>query len=209
VRRAFTDQVNGHVEYLNGRVADPELKVDPDFLLAQAAFYHHFTVEEWIERIRSAAGGEIEEEEGFFVYPEPDDFRWLNHWLLSMESRAAVRLALLAFPAAEVVVHFRPRDDVQPQQLGEISAQARQSLLARGDAFLPLLVLTEGSTDAELLSGALEVLFPHLTDLVTFLDFDALASGRRVNGGAKDIAPKIRTLVGSGAKQRIVAVYDK
>jgi hypothetical protein len=144
----------------------------------------------------------------FFVYPQPDNFWWLHHWLWSMESRAAIRLALLAFPTTDVVIRMRASGDISPDQLTKISSTARNSLRTRGAAHQPLIVLTEGSSDAELLRGALEVLHPHLTDLVQFLDFDALPSGQRASGGARDIAPKIRTLLGSGIKQRIVAVYD-
>jgi hypothetical protein len=37
-------------------------------------------------------------------------------------------------------------------------------------AHAPLIVLTEGTTDAEFRRMAFAVLYPHLTDLVRFLD---------------------------------------
>jgi hypothetical protein len=42
-----------------------------------------------------------------------------------------------------------------------------------------MIVLTEGKTDAEFLGAALTLLYPHLTDLVRFLDYE-----RRPEGGS-------------------------
>ena len=40
-----------------------------------------------------------------------------------------------------------------------------------------MVVLTEGRTDAEFLAAALAVLYPHLTDLVRFLDYERRRDG--------------------------------
>ncbi|GAA0546462.1 hypothetical protein GCM10010172_30170 [Paractinoplanes ferrugineus] len=209
-REAFDRRVHEAIANVDDRLADDELAVDPAIFMQERAFYERFTFQVWITRLREAAPtAPVTEIRRLFVYPEPDDFWWLHHWLRSLESRAAIRLALLAFPQADVVVRLRVGGDDRTDQLAAISADARNSLRTRGASFLPLIVLTEGASDAELLRDALHVLFPHLVDLVRFLDFDALpSSAKRTSGGAKDIAPKIRTLLGSGIQQRIVAVYD-
>jgi hypothetical protein len=69
----------------------------------------------------------------------------------------------------------------------------------------PVVVLTEGSTDAEFLKASLALLFPHLTDLVRFLDYE---TERRPEGGASALIRMVRAFAAAGIANRIVAVFD-
>jgi hypothetical protein len=42
----------------------------------------------------------------------------------------------------------------------------------------PRIILTEGATDGAILKGALEILYPHLAEYYSFLDFDSSRSPR-------------------------------
>jgi len=67
----------------------------------------------------------------------------------------------------------------------------------------PVVVLTEGRTDAEFLSTALKMLYPHLTDLIRFLDYE-----QKAEGGAGALVRMVRAFAAAGIVNRIVAVFD-
>jgi hypothetical protein len=66
-----------------------------------------------------------------------------------------------------------------------------------------VVVLTEGRTDAEFLSYGLQIIYPHLTDLIRFLDFD-----QKVEGGAGALVRMIRAFSAAGIANRVVAIFD-
>jgi hypothetical protein len=61
----------------------------------------------------------------------------------------------------------RPPGPLSP---GSVLSDAQRIVRANVSAHAPLIVLTEGTTDAEFRRMAFAVLYPHLTDLVRFLD---------------------------------------
>ncbi len=65
-----------------------------------------------------------------------------------------------------------------------------------------MVVLTEGKTDAEFLAAALPVLYPHLTDLVRFLDY-----ARRPEGGVGALLHTVRAFAAAGIANRVVALW--
>lgn len=67
-----------------------------------------------------------------------------------------------------------------------------------------LIVLTEGSTDAEVLRRTLEVRYPHLKDYVSFPDFH----GSNAEGGTGALVNLVKGFAGSGVPSRIVALFD-
>jgi hypothetical protein len=67
-----------------------------------------------------------------------------------------------------------------------------------------VVVLTEGSSDSWAIEGALKVLYPHLTDYYSFMDFQ----GVRAPGGAGALVAMIKAFVGAGIVNRIIAVFD-
>ena len=67
----------------------------------------------------------------------------------------------------------------------------------------PVIVLTEGINDAEFLSEALEIIYPHLTDLIRFLDY-----GQRPMGGAGPVLVSVKAFAAAGIANRLVAVLD-
>lgn len=67
-----------------------------------------------------------------------------------------------------------------------------------------LIVLTEGSTDVSILKGSLELLYPHLVEFVSFMDFQSVNLG----GGAPDLVRILKAFAGVGIVNRVVAVFD-
>ena len=67
-----------------------------------------------------------------------------------------------------------------------------------------IIVLTEGKSDALYLSKSLQLLYPHLFNCFSFIDFD----GARVNGGAGSLANMVKSFSGAGIVNKIIAVFD-
>jgi hypothetical protein len=133
---------------------------------------------------------------------------WLLTELLELErwdERLALRACLLALPDEEVVLELT--------QLGAagylsdnpaiLASDALEAAWASAAAHSPVVVLTEGSTDAEFLGTALHVLYPHLTDLVRFLDYQ-----HSPEGGVDALIRMVRAFASAGIANPIVAVFD-
>jgi HEPN/Toprim N-terminal domain 1 len=66
------------------------------------------------------------------------------------------------------------------------------------------IILTEGKSDTLILSESLKLLYPHLSDYFTFMDFD----GAKVGGGAGNLANMVKSFSGAGIINRVIAVFD-
>lgn len=82
--------------------------------------------------------------------------------------------------------------------------EARAARAARYPADAPTIVLTEGITDQRALRAAIGILYPHLIDLYSFTDFEAM----RVRGGAPALVAMVKGFAGAGVVNRVVALFD-
>jgi hypothetical protein len=90
------------------------------------------------------------------------------------------------------------------QETDEAANDAVESLTAGYSETARLIVLTEGSTDAHILDEAMALLYPHLRDYYSFLDFES----SRSSGGAGQLASLVKAFAGTGIKNRVVALFD-
>jgi hypothetical protein len=67
-----------------------------------------------------------------------------------------------------------------------------------------VIILTEGKTDAEFISGSLKLLYPALHAYYHFIDFD----GFKVEGGASALVKLIKAFAGANVKHSIIALFD-
>jgi len=67
-----------------------------------------------------------------------------------------------------------------------------------------IIVLTEGKTDSEFLKSGLELFYPHLKDYYHFMDFES----SRYEANASRLVHTIKSFVGSGIKNLIIALFD-
>jgi len=65
------------------------------------------------------------------------------------------------------------------------------------------VVLTEGSSDSFLLTEALQVTHPHLVGFLRFMDF-----GGGAEGGAASLVKLVRSFIGAGIANRVLALAD-
>lgn len=85
-----------------------------------------------------------------------------------------------------------------------VAERAMSNLRKEGRHNAPLVVLTEGSTDAVALAGALHVLAPHLEGYLTFPDFEAANAA----GGTGRLVASIRAFAAAGILNRTIALFD-
>lgn len=92
--------------------------------------------------------------------------------------------------------YFPPEEDFVEYALGLSSSQYSSSG--------KIIVLTEGRSDSWIISESLRLLYPHLADYFTFMDFD----GARVGGGAGSLANIVKAFAGAGIVNKVIAVFD-
>jgi hypothetical protein len=163
----------------------------------------------WIARTRTAAAtAEPAEDHKFMIGPEPENFWWLLHLVTGTtglnDPIMLLRLILLVFPDEQVTIRVRNLSEGwiagSPANAPSHALRAMQGF---GATYSPTVVLTEGRTDAEFLRDGLSILYPHLDDLVRFMDFDA-----KNEGSASALVRTVRSFVAAGITNRIVAVFD-
>lgn len=66
------------------------------------------------------------------------------------------------------------------------------------------VVLTEGSTDARIISDAIKVLYPDMSKYYSFIDFSAYD----VQGSTNYLTHYLKAFVAAGIENRIIALYD-
>lgn len=77
-------------------------------------------------------------------------------------------------------------------------------LTSEHPAVAPVIVLTEGASDGRIIEAAVTVLYPHLRDYYSFLDFEA----SRAPGGASSLVAIVKAFAGAGITNRVVALFD-
>jgi HEPN/Toprim N-terminal domain 1 len=83
--------------------------------------------------------------------------------------------------------------------------EIRRAPNAYGRSILePAVIITEGSTDIIVLKRGLQRIYPHLTDYITFFDYE----GSSVDGGASYLVKFLRAFAAARISTLIVAVFD-
>jgi hypothetical protein len=89
-------------------------------------------------------------------------------------------------------------------ELQPVVEEASAAQIARHAANAVTIILTEGPTDQRALQGALRVLYPHLEELYSFMDFGTM----RVRGGAPALVAIVKSFAGAGVANRVIALFD-
>lgn len=129
-------------------------------------------------------------------------------WLFDLWEYGDVRLCLRA--TIECCPHELVRVDVTDLIDGgwlEPDEDPRQAaLLSFGWAeryASPIVVLTEGSVDAQILQTSLAVIYPHLREFIRFADFT-----QRPEGSAGALVSTVKAFAAAGITNRVVALFD-
>jgi hypothetical protein len=138
--------------------------------------------------------------EEWVYYEEPQEVFW------QLDSRTVLRLALDLVRDGATPVRYN-LDDLLGYELlvpgTPITDQARAKRREKLARDAPLVVLTEGSSDSQLLTTAVGVTHPHLVGFLHFMDFSGGAEGSAAN-----LAKLVRSFIGAGIANRVVAIAD-
>jgi hypothetical protein len=129
-------------------------------------------------------------------------------WLLDLWEYTDIRLCLRA------VLECRPSDVVTLDvtdlidggwlPIDEDPREAALSAFGWAERYAsPIVVLTEGSTDARVLEAALEIVYPHLRGFIRFADF---SHQQEANAGA--LVKTVKAFAAAGITNRVVALFD-
>ena len=69
------------------------------------------------------------------------------------------------------------------------------------------IVLVEGTSDKDILDFAITQIYPHLSDLFYFMDFDD-AKGAKRDGGTSFVVKNLKTFYFSKLKSKFIAIFD-
>lgn len=200
LQTAINDSRSLYERFASGE-APPELLGS---YLIELSKHRDFDAKKWMSEFRRL-GPPGKGDHRTFREPRRTSF-WLLDMLSYWDPRFTLRLILEIFPELEVRLDMTEMvlDEEVQEDLAAECADATLSLRSLGSMSSPVVVLTEGRTDAQILSQALAILYPALVDLVRFMDY----SDRKPEGGAGALVGMVRTFAGSGIANRIIAIFD-
>lgn len=70
-----------------------------------------------------------------------------------------------------------------------------------------IIILVEGTSDKEILEFSMNQIYPHLSDLFYFMDFDDSNAGKR-DGGTSYVIKNLKTFYFSKLKSKFIAIFD-
>lgn len=79
--------------------------------------------------------------------------------------------------------------------------------IASTDEIEKTIVLVEGTSDKDILEFAMKKIYPHLSDLFYFMDFDDENGGKR-DGGTSFLVKNLKTFYFSKLNSKFIAVFD-
>ena len=123
-----------------------------------------------------------------------------------VDTNVVLRLALEVYPEADELV-YDVTDLVRSGYFEPDEDFVNYGFEGAADDFFSkakIIVLTEGRTDSWVLSEAISVLYPHLSDYYSFMDFD----GFRSAGGVGSLVNLVKSFAGAGIVNRTIALFD-
>ena len=121
------------------------------------------------------------------------DIRFILRIVLSLYSDSKI-----IYDVSEIIANGYFDEDF------EFSKSAKETAKSEYIINEKIIVLTEGKSDACVLETALNILYPHLSEYYSFLDFKAT----RLRGSADALVSTIKAFISSGIANRTIAIFD-
>ena len=138
------------------------------------------------------------------LHPQYRDKNWYGY--PGIDTNVSLRIALEACSDGDELIYdltdliwsdaAKPEDDFVEAALGTSAKEHANASRT--------IILTEGRFDAFVLSESLRLLFPHLRDYYSFMDFETFDP----EGGAAALVKQVKAFAGAGIVNRIVAIFD-
>lgn len=88
-------------------------------------------------------------------------------------------------------------------EAASVSEMALEELKGDYSANSRIILLTEGTTDREVLRTSIDLLYPHISDYYSFMDLAV-----RAPGGAGSLVHVVKSFAGAGIENRTIALFD-
>ncbi len=197
------------------KFASGALEGESDWILEDWNFYKNLTFEDYEMGLRKVMTEGIrpwrldKEEKATldpiveYIVGNNEDFYF---GFLCSDIRSFLRLACeLVAPTSEVIQDITDLVSAGYYAENEPVCQNSNNALTVGHPENSLrIILTEGSTDVEFLRESLLLLYPHLAEYYSFLDFAPFRS----QGGAGSLVTVIKSFAAAGITNRIIAIFD-
>lgn len=180
----FEDYLEAIKEILTKNFSRYDLPVDPD--------NPHFPLMVWILKNSELFLGSN-------IY-DPRDNYYVH------DIRSAIRFVLEALPDDSTVTldlteqieagWYSPKEDICKYHL--------DSLIKSHPVDSKIIILTEGSTDKNILETSFKLLFSDYSDYYSFMDFEEA----KPEGGASHLVSTIKSFISAGVSNRIIALFD-
>ena len=205
-KSAFITCMNAKVEQYSEYAAQR----DEEFWKPQIALLNGLNADQWLSalrHIREAGLAEPESRQGPFNGTLVDymlKYDWYGY--SSVDLRVPLRLAIEICTESDNMVY----DLTDLTSSGYYSADDDFVALASGwtaaehAATSKVIILTEGRSDRWIISESIKVLYPHLIDYFTFMDFEL----SRVEGGTSALAGMVKSFAGAGIVNKVLAIFD-
>lgn len=86
----------------------------------------------------------------------------------------------------------------------DLCAYARREMAEDYILNYKVIILTEGNIDKIILERAMKLLYPHLADYYSFMDFEST----RAPGGATALVSTVKSFIGAGIVNKVIAIFD-
>ncbi|MBA7628037.1 hypothetical protein ES703_35507 [subsurface metagenome] len=181
----------------------------------KARLLSQYTFEKWMDTFRLlierkippwASSNEKEKLSPLLRFVLDDDDTYFYHGFPVSDIRYFLRAVLEVVDSTDELV----LDITELVHAGEYTGTEELSKIVIAEfseqyvASSAIIVLTEGATDTRILSETLSLLYPHLLEYFSFLDFGV----SNMEGGAANLVRIVRAFTGSGVVNRIIAVFD-
>jgi HEPN/Toprim N-terminal domain 1 len=222
VEKAFIAGVQEHIAELSRRredlrwaqVSDIHCLLDEEELVLRG-----LSLRSWLDAFAFIIREKLHPDRNFWYNPSvvdrsiPSLVRYLlgnsfgeGVWFPGYDFRVFMRAAVeITGTAAEVVYDLAELAEAEAVSIEEdLCSWARRETADELLLNHKVVVLTEGRSDIEAIEDALHILWPHLTEYYSFMDFE----GVRAPGGAGPLVATIKAFIGAGIVNRIVALFD-
>jgi hypothetical protein len=183
---------------------------DEDIYKPIIAVLKNLEVDEWLLTLRHIRDAGLSEPQSRDGQTEGTlvDYMLRNDWYgySSVDLNVPLRLAIETFTEDQSMVY-----DLTDLTLGgyysvddDFVSIASGWAAAEHSSTSKTIVLTEGRSDGWMISESMKVLYPHLSDYFTFMDFELA----RVEGGAGALAGLVKSFAGAGIVNKVLAIFD-
>lgn len=183
--------------------------IDPSTYAEFYAELKNFDYDEWKKRVKPVLFARFDKPQSRDAYIDEIDRRMRDidqEWLFFGSDLIALRALLEALPdVREISLDITDLVDAGWIDIDDPICRSRRESDAQPRSILqPTVIIAEGSTDILILKRSLDRLYPHLSDYISFFDYE----GAKPDGGASYVVKFLRAFAAARIATSILAVFD-